>query len=236
MNNWMSDPFEYPDKPIDRGKVLSSGGSRTGWADLPATRMWTATACHIGRSRERTIQPRPTSRRGTGHTEKATYSEREDDCIDNMDRLHRKFETMRAARAPPAIVQTLRRRDRPHLLPERRVTPSKKAAISSHGVRISVSLAAPARLIRLHRNCDDSSRGHERVYVVDQNRDGQLLALMRMDLRPETFGEAAQRALLSAACRSTRAPSPTKSSRQEGTYEHRSTHGYEKATGLVWRY
>ena len=23
MNNWMSDPFEYPDKPIKRGKVLS---------------------------------------------------------------------------------------------------------------------------------------------------------------------------------------------------------------------
>src|ERR1700677_391915 len=23
MNNWMSDPFEYPDKPIDRGKVIS---------------------------------------------------------------------------------------------------------------------------------------------------------------------------------------------------------------------
>jgi len=23
MNNWMSDPFPYPDKPIDRGKVLS---------------------------------------------------------------------------------------------------------------------------------------------------------------------------------------------------------------------
>ena len=23
MNNWMSEPFTYPEKPIDRGKVLS---------------------------------------------------------------------------------------------------------------------------------------------------------------------------------------------------------------------
>ena len=24
MNNWMSDPFAYPDKPLDRGKVLTA--------------------------------------------------------------------------------------------------------------------------------------------------------------------------------------------------------------------
>ena len=24
MNNWMSEPFAYPDKPLDRGKVLTA--------------------------------------------------------------------------------------------------------------------------------------------------------------------------------------------------------------------
>ena len=37
--------------------------------------------------------------RGSGHNEKAQYSERPDDYVDNMDRLARKFETARDARA-----------------------------------------------------------------------------------------------------------------------------------------
>ncbi len=28
MNNWMADPFEYPETPIKRGKVLTAEGSR----------------------------------------------------------------------------------------------------------------------------------------------------------------------------------------------------------------
>ena len=53
MNNWMSDPFEYPDKPLDRGKVLTAedlerlggfaryrdvDGDAIGWRTLPGTR------------------------------------------------------------------------------------------------------------------------------------------------------------------------------------------------------
>jgi len=32
---------------------------------------------------------------------------------------------------------------------------------------------------------------HERVYVIDQNRDGQLVLLMRMELEPEEIGSCA---------------------------------------------
>ena len=37
---------------------------------------------------------------------------------------------------------------------------------------------------------------HERVYVIEQNRDAQLLQLMRLELTPERISEAAQRAAL----------------------------------------
>ena len=35
MNNWMSDPFPYPDKPINRGKVLTQGRSGTAGGFAP---------------------------------------------------------------------------------------------------------------------------------------------------------------------------------------------------------
>jgi 2-oxoglutarate ferredoxin oxidoreductase subunit alpha len=52
MNNWMSDQFDYPEKPLDRGKVLTKedldklggfaryrdvDGDAIGWRTLPGT-------------------------------------------------------------------------------------------------------------------------------------------------------------------------------------------------------
>ncbi len=44
MNNWMSDQFDYPEKPLDRGKVLSQGGSRKAGQLCALQAMWMATA------------------------------------------------------------------------------------------------------------------------------------------------------------------------------------------------
>src|SRR5713101_82236 len=102
MNNWMSDPFPYPEKPIDRGKVLHKAdleklggfqrykdvdGDGIGYRTLPGT--------------EHPLAAYFT--RGSGHNEKAQYTEREDDYVNNMDRLARKFETIRA-HVPKAVV------------------------------------------------------------------------------------------------------------------------------------
>ena len=96
MNVWITDPFKYPEKPMDRGKVLDAeqlraltspwgrykdlDGDGIGYRTLPGT-------------------PHPGAAyftRGTGHTESATYSERPEDWEGNLDRLARKFETARA--------------------------------------------------------------------------------------------------------------------------------------------
>ena len=66
MNNWMSDPFEYPEKPIDRGKVLEQGRSRPAGRISRVTRMWTATASAIARCRARTIRRQRISRAAAG--------------------------------------------------------------------------------------------------------------------------------------------------------------------------
>src|SRR5690242_3708126 len=92
MNNWMSEPFQYPEKPIARGKILSKedlerlggfarykdvDGDGIPYRTLPGTEhpaaAWFA--------------------RGSGHNEKSQYSERPDDFERNMERINRKFET-----------------------------------------------------------------------------------------------------------------------------------------------
>ena len=92
MNNWMSEPFDYPEKPMDRGKLLDD-------EVLTKIGKW-------GRYRDvdgdgipyRTIpgDGMPTYFcRGSGHNELAEYSESATDYEDNLKRLNQKFETAR---------------------------------------------------------------------------------------------------------------------------------------------
>jgi 2-oxoglutarate ferredoxin oxidoreductase subunit alpha len=187
MNNWMADPFPYPEKPIHRGKVLTAedldrlggfarykdvDGDGVGWRTLPGTHHPNA-ACFT---------------RGSGHNEKAQYTEREDDYINNMDRLAHKFEVMRQH------------------VPEPVVSMAEKARIgfvawgtSDYAVRescdqLKAEYGIEASYLRLRAypftgHLLDFIRRHDRVYVVDQNRDGQLLGLMRLELDVELIAK-----------------------------------------------
>src|SRR6516164_2503652 len=105
MNNWTSDAFDYPEKPITRGKVLTAAdleklggfaryrdvdGDGIGYRTLPGTNHPAASYFT----------------RGSGHNDKALYTEREDDYVNNMDRLAHKFEVMRQF-VPEPIVQNV---------------------------------------------------------------------------------------------------------------------------------
>ncbi len=105
MNNWMSEPFAYPEKPLNRGKVLSAedltrlggfarykdvDGDGIGYRTLPGTDH--PLAAYFTR--------------GSGHNEKAQYTERPDDYFNNMERLAKKFETARSLVPRPVVVQT----------------------------------------------------------------------------------------------------------------------------------
>src|SRR5437764_8738639 len=103
MNNWMADPFKYPEKPIERGKVLDKedldrlgnfarykdvDGDGIGYRTLPGTDH--PAAAYFSR--------------GSGHNAQAQYSERPDDYQNNMDRLAKKFETARSFVPRPIIM------------------------------------------------------------------------------------------------------------------------------------
>src|SRR5712672_2209749 len=103
MNNWMSEGFKYPDKPINRGKLLTADKLKElgdGWGrykDVDGDGIPFRTVPGDGMPSYFT--------RGSGHNAKGQYSERPDDYVENMDRLTRKFETARMHVSPPAIEQ-----------------------------------------------------------------------------------------------------------------------------------
>src|SRR2546429_4294508 len=98
MNNWMSDGFTYPDKPINRGKVLTNDvlkriGEWGRYKDVDGDGIPYRTIPGDG-------MPAYFAR-GSGHNAKGQYSERPDDYVENMDRLARKVATARKIVPPP---------------------------------------------------------------------------------------------------------------------------------------
>lgn len=183
MNNWMSDPFPYPTEPLRRGKVLSAedlerlggfaryqdvDGDGVGWRTLPGTNH--PAAAYFTR--------------GSGHNEKAQYSERPDDYVNNVDRLTRKFESIREHVPPPEVDINPRASVGLVCFGTSRYTveESRDQLRKEYGLETShLRLLAYPFAADLHDFIDR----HSRVYVIEQNRDGQMLALIRMELNGE---------------------------------------------------
>ena len=183
MNNWMSEPFEYPTKPLDRGKVLTAAdlerlgsfaryrdvdGDAIGWRTLPGT-----------------AHPKAAYfTRGTSHTDAATYSEKPEIYTEGMDRLARKFEKARELVPAPVVVRNngakigfLAYGSTDCALTESLDQIKKRYGIDADYMRIRAYPFAHA--------IADFVAQHERVYVVEQNRDGQMASLLKLDLPAE---------------------------------------------------
>ncbi|MBV8903657.1 MAG: 2-oxoacid:acceptor oxidoreductase subunit alpha, partial [Acidobacteriia bacterium] len=200
MNSWMTGPFPYPEKPLDRGKVLTAeqldglggfarykdvDGDGVGYRTLPGTRH--PAAAYFTR--------------GSGHNEKAQYTEREDDYRNNMDRLAHKFETMR--QYVPAPVIEIRQAGQGLSAVNGHSTPSRVGLICVGSSGFAVREASD-QLWKEHgiatvyfrllaypftEELPAFVRQYDRVYVVEQNRDAQLLGLMRLELEPELIAK-----------------------------------------------
>ena len=183
INSWVSTPFVYPEKPISRGKVLTAAelqklgsfgryqdvdGDGIPYRTLPGTKH--PAAAYFTR--------------GSGHNEKAHYSERPDDYKNNMDRLARKFDTAR--KFVPA--------------PVREVTGTSKVGVIAYGTthwamveshdQLAKEYGLKTDYLRLraypfNQDVHDFVRSHDRIYVVEQNRDGQMHELLKLDIAPD---------------------------------------------------
>jgi 2-oxoglutarate ferredoxin oxidoreductase subunit alpha len=183
MNNWASEPFAYPEKPISRGKVLSAAelekagtfarykdvdGDGIPYRTLPGTKH--PAAAYFTR--------------GSGHNEKAGYSERPDDYKNNMDRLLRKFDTARKFVPAPA----------------KEVSGTSKTGVIAYGTthwamyeshdQLEKEYGVKIDYLRLraypfNEDVHDFIKNHDRVYVVEQNRDAQMFQLLKLDIAAE---------------------------------------------------
>src|SRR5437588_8822593 len=172
MNNWMSDPFKYPETPINRGKVLSKedlerlgtfsrykdvDGDGIGWRTLPGTDH--PAAAYFAR--------------GSGHNEKSQYSERPDDFERNMERINKKYETARSFVPRPDVVSSGKSNigiiayGTTHWA----ITECRDQLRDEHGVETDY---LRVRSYPFTREIHDFVKQHDRVYIVEQQRDAHM--------------------------------------------------------------
>jgi 2-oxoglutarate ferredoxin oxidoreductase subunit alpha len=180
MNNWMSETFDYPEGPLDRGKVLTAedldrlggfaryrdvDGDAIGWRTLPGT-----------------LHPKAAYfTRGSGHNDAAGYSEKPEDYTGMLDRLTRKFENARKLVPGPVTVKN----------------GTSKIGFIAYGTTDFALIESLDQIQREYGQSVDYLRiraypfaqeihdfiaSHERVYVVEQDRDAQLASLLKLDL------------------------------------------------------
>ncbi len=180
MNNWMSEPFAYPDKPLDRGKVLTKedldklggfaryrdvDGDGIGYRTLPGT-----------------MHPKAAYfTRGSGHNDAAGYTEKPDEYQAVMERLLRKFENARKLVPAPVVVKdgTSRVGVLAFGTTDFALRESLDQIKKEHGKDVDYMRI---RAYPFAHEIHDFVAAHERVYIVEQNRDAQLATLLKIDL------------------------------------------------------
>jgi 2-oxoglutarate ferredoxin oxidoreductase subunit alpha len=195
MNQWMSKPFEYPEIPMQRGKVL--------W-DKDLEELKGNWARYLDKDNDGiTYRTVPGNRhpmssyfmRGTGHDEYARYSEDSSVWLKNMDRLKRKYETARNY-VPAPVLYT-----KPGATIGVIGFGSTEAAILEAVHQLDAEHGITADFLRVRalpftQEVTDFVRKYDQVLVVEQNRDGQLRQLLTIEypdravnLRSVAFGD-----------------------------------------------
>ncbi len=187
MNNWMAQPFAYPEKPIARGKVLNQDdlkrlGGFARYKDVDGDAIPYRTLPGTGHPAAAYFT------RGSGHNEKAQYSERGDDYVRNMDRLAKKFDTARRFVPAPVTMKDISG------------TSQSKIGIIAYGTSHWAVMEAQDQLSReqgiktdylrlraypFNQDVHEFINGHDRVYLVEQNRDAQMLSLLKLEVAPD---------------------------------------------------
>ncbi|OQW53723.1 MAG: ferredoxin oxidoreductase [Proteobacteria bacterium SG_bin7] len=178
MNLWITDEFKYPTKPFDRGKVVDAEKLknmaqyyRYEDTDKDGIPYRTLPGTHHPAAGFLT--------RGSGHNEKAQYTENNVQYQTVLDRLTRKFETAKKF-VPKPIIETMRDSSvgiiafgSSHWAVVESRDQLQKKKLNTDYLRV--------RAFPFTNEIKDFVRSHERVYVVEQNRDGQVFKLLQIE-------------------------------------------------------
>lgn len=183
QNQWMSEPFEYPDEPMNRGKILweedfeafeEKHGKWGRYKDVDGDGIPYRTVAgnrHVGSSY---------FARGTGHDVYANYSEDPDVWVETMDRLKLKYETVRHY-VPDAIVDDINNAGVGII----GYGSTDSAIIEARDLLAEAGLKTDylrLRALPITETVKNFIRNHERNYVVEMNRDGQLEEILRLEV------------------------------------------------------
>jgi 2-oxoglutarate ferredoxin oxidoreductase subunit alpha len=181
MNNWMAEPFEYPDEPINKGKVL----------DEESLKQFIEEHGKWGRYMDvdndgvayRTIPgtDHPMAAyfaRGTGHDEMAVYSERSDVWLKNMARLKLKMDNAREILPKPIIDENDAEIGIISFGTNEPAIQETRDALKAQGIETSY---LRVRALPLSDSVNQFIAKHERVYVIENNYDGQLNQIIRIE-------------------------------------------------------
>jgi 2-oxoglutarate/2-oxoacid ferredoxin oxidoreductase subunit alpha len=179
MNSWMSDEFQYPDNiPIDRGKLLSEEDlSRIGeffrYRDVDRDGIPLRTIPGNNHPLAAYFT------RGSGHNSRAEYSEHPEDYVHLVERLARKIASAQDSLPEPAAdgsgakIGVIAYGSTHHAIYESRAQLRDDHGIDSDYLRIR-ALPPSAQVKSFLEN-------HDRLYLVEQNRDGQMRAILSME-------------------------------------------------------
>ncbi len=177
MNVWMSKQFDYPDQPLDRGKILSAedlekiesyaryrdvDGDGITYRTLPGTdhpgAAWFA--------------------RGTGHNEQALYSEDPADWESNFERLWRKIES--ASKLVPEPVLLEREDAEVGIIAFGSTDPAVLEAQDRLDNRLPCSYLR-VRAVPFTSQVEEFLQKYDRIYVVEMNVEGQMRQLLTLE-------------------------------------------------------
>ncbi|MFN7417724.1 MAG: 2-oxoacid:acceptor oxidoreductase subunit alpha [Alphaproteobacteria bacterium] len=177
MNEWLTEPFKWDDsRRMDRGKVMSYDELEAGrdfgrYLDVDGDGIPYRTYPGVHPTRGGYFT------RGTSRNPYARYSEEGSVYVDNVQRLLRKFETAKALVPAPEL--------RPAGAPTRdgviyygATGPAMHEALGlfeRQGRRLD---ALRIRAFPFSSEVDDFLASHDRIFVVEQNRDAQLRTLL----------------------------------------------------------
>jgi 2-oxoglutarate/2-oxoacid ferredoxin oxidoreductase subunit alpha len=179
-NQWISKPFEYPEEPMDRGKVLNEkdlealagdwgryldkDGDGIGYRTFPGNK-------------------HPASSyftRGTGHDEYAKYSEEADVYHRNMERLKRKQETAKQY-VPAPVLHTTKGATIGIIAygsTEAAVLEAQHQLNTEHGIK---SDFLRIRALPFTKEVDRFLAKYDQIFIVEMNRDGQMDQILKTE-------------------------------------------------------
>jgi 2-oxoglutarate ferredoxin oxidoreductase subunit alpha len=185
MNLWMTENFEYPDKPMDRGKVLSAedltrlGGFHR-YEDVDGDGI-------PYRTLPGTDHPQAAYfTRGSGHNALAAYTERADEWQANLARLARKFETARALVPRPVLDEVPGAEI--GLIAYGSTDPGiveARSFLEKRGIKTSY---LRLRALPTEETFQAFARQYPRIYVVENNFDGQMHKILQTEA-PDVAGQ-----------------------------------------------